>query len=562
MKTHRVLPGALTLLLCMAFALCVIYPLAMMFRESLSFEGHLSLQHYRSLFDLTNPVNLEAVVNSVGVSLLSVVSSGLIGIFLAFVLTQFSFPGCGALSRLAILPIALPPLIGVIAFLLVFGDTGIIPRGLQHLLGTSGPVLAAGGVAGVVLVHAYSFHVFYYLFVSAALSSIDGSQLEAAAGLGSTPWRTFRHIVLPELRPAILAASALTFMSSMASFTAPLLFAGDRHFITLEIYAAKLNGDLDRAAAQSVLLTAVSLMFFLFLALGPLARGLAYRGKGTGRSGVIKIPPGWRHCLIACALLILCVELVPVVTIVALSLAREGSWTTQWIPSAYTLENYTAFVRDPRLFEPVINSVSMALLALAASLLFGVTVAYLLNRSLKRRWASWAGATVTIPYAVPGTVIAVALILAYNVPSLLGFRAVLVGTFWIMPLAYFIREYPMVVRSVTASLERLDNSQMEAAAGLGAGAWRQFRSVALPAILPGVASGGLLVVIGALGEFVASVLLYSYSNRPISVEVFAQLRQFNIGSAAAYSVILMGIILIAVRASRFVAPGDAISASR
>ncbi|HUI63731.1 MAG TPA: ABC transporter permease subunit, partial [Bacteroidota bacterium] len=175
---------------------------------------------------------------------------------------------------------------------------------------------------------------------------------------------------------------------------------------------------------------------------------------------------------------------------------------------------------------------------------------------------TWAGAALSVPYAVPGTVIAIALILAYNIPSVLGMRMVLVGTFWIMPLAYFIREYPMVVRSVTASLERLDGSQMEAAAGLGAGAWRQFRSVALPAVLPGIVAGGLLVVIGALGEFVASLLLYSYSSRPISVEILAQLRQFNIGLASAYSVILMGIILFAVRLARFVSREDAISAPR
>ncbi|HXX62472.1 MAG TPA: iron ABC transporter permease, partial [Bacteroidota bacterium] len=459
-----------------AFALCVVYPLGMMLRESLTLDGHASFQHYRDLFDLSNPVNLEAVVNSVGVSLLSVCSSALVGIFLAFVLTQCTFPGRKILARLAVLPVALPPLVGVIAFLLVFGDTGIIPRGLQHLLGAQGPVFAAGGLGGVVLVHTYSFNVYYYLFVSAALASLDGSQLEASASLGSSPWRSFRRVVLPELRPAILAASVLTFMSSMASFTAPLLFASDRHFITLEIYAAKLNGDLERAAAQSILLTAVSVVFFLLLALGPLSRGLSYRGKGAGRTGVLRISPAWSRLMVAAAVLILLVELLPLVAVVALSLAREGSWTTQWIPSAYTLENYGAFFRDSRLLVPVLNSLLMALLALAGALAFGVTASYVIVRRLKRKWATWAGAALSMPYAVPGTVIAIALILAFNIPSLLGMRAVLVGTFWIMPLAYFIREYPMVVRSVTASLERLEGSLMEAAAGLGAGAWRQFRS--------------------------------------------------------------------------------------
>ncbi|HUI64143.1 MAG TPA: ABC transporter permease subunit, partial [Bacteroidota bacterium] len=380
MNTRKHLLGAVGAALCAAFALGVIYPLGMMLRESLTVDGHASFRHYRDLFDLTNRVNLEAVVNSVGVSLLSVCSSALIGIFLAFVLTQCAFPGRKTLARLAVLPVALPPLVGVIAFLLVFGETGIIPRGLQHLLGTQGPVFAAGGIAGVVLVHTYSFHVYYYLFVSAALASIDSSQLEAAVGLGSSPWRSFRRVVLPELRPAILAGSVLTFMSSMASFTAPLLFAGDRHFITLEIYAAKLNGELERAAAQSILLTGVSVVFFLLLAMGPLARGLSYRGKGAGRSGLLRITPAWSRIMITSAVLVLLLELLPVVAVVALSLAREGSWTTQWIPSSYTLDNYAAFIKDSRLLVPVLNSILMAFLALACALAFGVTASYLIAR--------------------------------------------------------------------------------------------------------------------------------------------------------------------------------------
>lgn len=223
----RSLPAILILfLLAAVFGTCVLYPLGAMVAESLKAGEKYSADNYRFLFDLSNRVNLEAVWNSVYVSAVSVVASGVIGLFLAFVFTQYRFPFRSFLARLAVLPVALPPLVGVIAFLFVFGETGIIPRGLQILLGASGPVLPAGGIAGVILVHVYSFHVYFYLFVSAALGGIDGSQLEAATGLGSGPWRTFRRVVLPELRPGLLAASALTFMSSMASFTAPLLFAG------------------------------------------------------------------------------------------------------------------------------------------------------------------------------------------------------------------------------------------------------------------------------------------------------------------------------------------------
>lgn len=546
-------PRTLTALPAMAlmaavFGLCVLYPAGATLSESLTSGGRFSLENYRNLFDPSNRVNLEAVGNSVWVSIVSVLLGGAAGLFLAFVFTQFRFPLRTVLSRLAVLPVALPPLVGVIAFLFVFGETGIIPRGLQILFGSAGPLLAAGGMGGVILVHVYSFHVYFYLFSSAALGNLDGSQLEAAAGLGSGPWRTFLRVVLPELRPGLLAAAALTFMSSMASFTAPLLFAGGKHFITLQIYASKLNGDVDIAAAQSVFLTGVSLLFYLFLTLGP-ARAPAYARKGAAVQGLVSPGVLARRLMIAAALTILAVELLPVIAILVLSLAQEGSWTTQWIPSAYTTANYTELFTDPARLTPVVNSLSMAFLALAGSLLFGIAGAFLVSGTRHRAAGTWANVALTLPYAVPGTVVALALILAFNRPLLPGLPGVLVGTFWILPLAYFVREYPVVLRSVSASLEGLDASLLEAAAGLGAGPLLSFRAVSLPLLLPGIISGGVLVLIGSLGEFVSSILLYTYDSRPVSVEILAQLRLFNIGAAAAYSVLLMLVIVILLRLS-------------
>ncbi len=535
-------------LLTAIFGICVVYPLGATLAESLHAGGRFTLDHYRFLFDMSNRVNFEAVGNSVYVSVVSVLLSGLFGLFLAFVFTQYRFPLRALLARLAVLPLALPPLVGVIAFLFVFGETGIIPRGLQLLFGSAGPVLPAGGIAGVILVHVYSFHVYFYLFVSAALGTLDGSQLESATGLGSGAWRTFVRVVLPELRPGLLAASALTFMSSMASFTAPLLFAGGKHFITLQIYASKLNGDIDLAAAQSVLLTGVSLAFYFFLTLGP-ARKSGYARKGPAPAGRIITGKKPRRVMIVGAFMLLGVELLPVIAIIVLSLSREGSWTTQWVPSAYTVGNYAAFLDDAALWRPVLNSLEMALLALAASMTFGITAAFLVFRIKNRMLGTWANLALTLPYAVPGTVVAVAFILAFNRPVLPGIPTLLVGTFWILPLAYFVREYPVVIRSVAASLEGMDGSLLEAASGLGAGPIRRFRLVALPALLPGILSGAVLVLIGSLGEFVSSILLYTYDSRPVSVEILAQLRLFNIGAAAAYSVILMVIILALLRLS-------------
>ncbi len=89
------------------------------------------------------------------------------------------------------------------------------------------------------LVHVYAFYVYFFLFVTAALRDLDASLLEASADLGASGWRAFRRVVLPLLRPALVGASLLVFMLSMASFTAPLIFAGTEPFLTVQIYNHK-----------------------------------------------------------------------------------------------------------------------------------------------------------------------------------------------------------------------------------------------------------------------------------------------------------------------------------
>ena len=117
-------------------------------------------------------------------------------------------------------------------------------------------------------------------------------------------------------------------------------------------------------------------------------------------------------------------------------------------------------------------------------------------------------------------------------------RFILVGTFWILPLAYFIRNIPLVAQAAIASFRQYDVTLEEAAHGLGARWGTTMRRVAAPLVLPGLAAGGLLAFVTALGEFVSSILLYTYRSRPISVEILSQLRAFDFGAAAALGVVL------------------------
>ena len=148
-----------------------------------------------------------------------------------------------------------------------------------------------------------------------------------------------------------------------------------------------------------------------------------------------------------------------------------------------------------------------------------------------------------LPFAIPGTVVALNLIVVFNEPSPLSFGSVPVGSLWILPMAYFIRHIPLVVRATVAALERFDHRLSEASSDLGASGMTTFLKVVAPAIAPAVAAGALLTFVTALGEFVSSIMLYVFDNRPISVEILAQLRIYDFGAAAAYSVFLMILIV-------------------
>ncbi len=512
-----------------------------------TFAAGLTVENYARLFSSWSSANVRALFNSVFISVATVLGSGVLGTALAWFFHRFRFPLRGTMMAVAAFPLALPPLVGVLAFLFLYGESGILPRVLQELFRLAEAPFAFEGLAAVWLVHVYTMYVYFYLFALSALGNVDKSLPEASADLGASGFTTFRRIVLPQLRPALAGAALLVFMISMASFTAPLLFAGTESFLTLQIYNYKTNGNLALSAAVSVLLTAICVVFLLAL---EIRRKQRMRGAAKGvaappapiRSGVGRIAAA------AAALPMLAFLLLPVATVLLISFAREGSWTWQIFPTAYTFDNYAALFRDPDVFDPVWNSIRMALLATAGNIVFGVAAAlYIARGNIPGR--GLARLLTALPFAIPGTVIAVNLIVTFNEPTLPALNTILVGGFWILPLAYFIRHIPFVVRSTTAALEQFDDRLAEASADLGARFATTFRRIVLPAIAPGVRAGALLTFVASVGEFVSSIMLYVFDNRPISVEILAQLRLYDFGAAAAYSVFLMLLIGLATAAT-------------
>ncbi|MBK5498646.1 ABC transporter permease [Peribacillus sp. TH14] len=521
----------------------VLYPSLRTFFESLQKDGSITFGNYQDFFVQESKTNLEALWNSVYISILSVLASALIGIPLAIIFNRYDFPGRSFFSTAAILPIVLPSLVGVMAFMFLYGESGLIPNAIKDLFGLDKVPFKIGGVSGILIVHAYTMYVYFYMTVSAAINKIDPSLEEAAYNLGANKFKVFWNVTFPLLTPAIVAASLLVFMISMASFSAPFLLAGGYRVLSLQIYFSKINGDMEIAATQSVILSIVSISFLLFMRWYQNRKDYRMASKGIGAHRSEVKNPLMKWVMVVTGIIGVLILLLPHFTILLLSLVPDGTWTFQTYPTVFNVENYRLLFEDPNIFKPLRNSLLMAVIATLANLVFGVIASYVL---VKRKFIgkSFIDILVMIPWALPATVIGMNLIFAFNEPSVFSFGQILVGTFWILPLAYFVRHIPLVVRSTNAVLEQLDDSIEEAARNLGAKWFYTFRKVILPIIMPGVLSGTLLAFIESVGEFPTSVLLYTISNRPISIEIMNQLRMFNMGQAAAYGMIQITLIVI------------------
>ncbi len=517
------------------FIWLVLYPHLFVLGDSLWIGERLSLDGYRTFF--TSRSELEALWGSLWISGASVLLSAMVGIPLAFFFTRYDFPGRSLLAALAAVPVLLPPLVGVIAFLFLYGESGIVTRSVQAALGLErAPWRMVGGWA-ILLVHTYSMYVYFYLFTAAGLARLDPSAMEAAESLGAGRTRTLLRVTLPMLAPSLVAASLLVFMTSMASFSAPYIFGGGFRVLTTQIFQSKVSGEVTMAMVQTVVLASASLLFLWGLRRFDRGREFAAVGKGVGAVRKPVRSPWARTLVPTVAVAGVFVLLLPHLTLLLVSFVPQGTWTMEVLPSRYSLENYRALLERPQLWTPVANSLQMATLATAGNLVFCFVVAYLLVRG-RFRGKGTMGFLTMLPWALPGTVIAVALATTFSVNQPWFGRFILVGSFWILPLAYFLRNIPLVAQATIASFRQYDPSLEEAAYSLGAGWPTTMRRIAAPLVLPGLAAGGLLAWVTALGEFVSSILLYTYRSRPISIEILSQLRAFDFGAAAALGVVL------------------------
>lgn len=525
------------LLLVIFFVGYILFPIFKTVDTSLlSDTGTLSLKHYSDLFTL--PSSRIPLLHSIILGLLSILVCGTIGTLLAFLIHFFDFPWKRLIDTLLLIPMIMPGLIIVYAFVQLYGESGMVTKAIQLLFHMEKAPFALSGLPGILIVHGYTQYVYFYITVSIAIQHMDQSVIEVARSLGASRSKILFSIILPFLKPALLAACAITFITGAGSFTAPSIIGGNFKVLTTQILLSKANNYMAVAATQVSVLTLLSLLFFMIFRFyeaksrfATSVRGMAFQPVQIDRRSIRLLLRAFAICLILSILL-------PIVAIIVVSLAPSRIWMVHYFPTEFTLENYREIATKIRNIQPFLNSTGMAFLAGIMGLIIALPASFYIVKS-DTRWKWLLEILAMLPWAIPASAIAINLINAFNVRSLFSGNRILVGTALLLPLGYFIKSLPVMVKTLNISFASLNDSYMEASRNLGATNFQTFRKITVPMLLPAILAGFLLMFIRSIGEYTISVFLYTITNKPMSIAMVNAVFEYNIGLAMAYGTLLL-----------------------
>ncbi len=514
----------------------ILFPALRTVEISLFSSGSFSSNHYIHL--LTDASGRQPLIHSIVLGLLSVVICGGMGIVLAFLVHFFDFPGRTIVDKLLLLPMVMPGIIIVFAFVQLYGESGMVTKAVQLLFRFDTAPFVLSGLPGILMIHAYTQYVYFYIVVSIAIRHIDMSAVESARILGATRRRVFFTVILPFLRPAMIAGCAMTFISGAGSFTAPSIIGGGYKVLTTQILLSKANNYMDVAATQVTVLTCISIVFFLLFRYYENRSRYTASAKGSGFVP-IHIKNRWLRSFLTCiGVGIVFTVLLPILTIILVSFVPSSWWMVHYFPRTFSLENYQAIFTSSRKMQPFFNSMVMSLIAAVIGIGVGVPASFIIEK-VKSRVRFLVEFLVMLPWAIPCSAVAINIINGFNQPSVFSFKQILVGTSILLPIGYLLRSLPILVKTLNVSFQNLNDVYIEASRSLGASGYRTWRKVAAPMLFPGILAAFLLVFIRSMGEYTVSVFLYNASNKPMSIAMVNGVFEYEIGIAMAYGSLLV-----------------------
>lgn len=518
--------------------LFVLYPLTRIFYDAFTNEaGWFTLANFQEFF--TDRFYLRSLWNSLVLGVAAVITTSVIGISVAFLIIRYEFPYRNTFGYLTMLPMILPPLVGVLGFVFILGRAGTVNVLLRDWFGIETPINFMYGMQGVLLVETVHLFPLMTLSILDSLSKVDPALEEAAEGMGARGWRRFWDVTLPLTTPGYISGALLVFIWTFADFITPLV-VGVQDLLAVQAYL-NIVQFVDRRIFRmgiviSALLVVLAIVFVLvarhYVAIKDYS-SLAYSKVERRRLGPVK-----RWLAVGFLVALLLVSSIPQVGVVLAAVGR--GWALTPIPVDYTMEFFERVIIDTPKF--VVNSFVYSGLAVLICLVVGVPMAWVMGRTQAPGRGAMDALT-TLILAIPGTAIGIAYIRAFNYP--LPVIDIPLTSMWIiLPLVLAVRRLPYTVRGSYSSLLLVHKSMEEAAENVGATKLRTFRDVTVPLVWKGILVGALFSFIMSIQEASATLFLTLGGWEMIPFGIFTFYIAGSQSQAAA-----LGVILIAVCAA-------------
>ncbi len=551
-KGDRFVIGALVVVIA-SLVLFVAYPLLVILLSAVRDNaGGISLSVFAakffdgniwSLSCLTGPVRCGVAWNTVFVAVLVGGLSTALGLALALIALRTRLPAKWLLRSFSILPIITPPFVIGLALILLFGRAGIVTQFLSLHFGIPRSRWVYG-VAGITFAQVLAFTPIAFLVLVGVLQGVSPSMEEAAQTLRASRWMTFRTVTWPLIRPGLASAFLISFIESMADFANPLVIGGNFNVLATDIFFAVVGAAHDQGRAAVL---AIVLLFFTLAAFLLQRRWIGSKSyvtmAGKGDGGVpAALPVGLRLGCFAITLpwLILTVTVYAIILTGGFvqQIGRDNTPTLEYLLTAFSVtKGVDGWFLSGSAWDSLLTTVGLALVAMPFTAALGLLISYLLDRQRFTGRALFEFLAM-MSFAIPGTVVGVSYILAFNVPPVQ-----MTGTGLIIVISFIFRNMPVAIRAGLANLGQIDRSLDEASLTLGARSFATVRRVILPLMKPAIVTAMIYSFVRAVTAVSAVIFLATGRFNLATVYIVGRADVGEYGIAIVYAAVLIVVMM-------------------
>ena len=524
--------GWTTIVILLLYALFLLYPLSLLLKMAFSDGVHFTLENFAKFF--SRKYYSITLLNSFKVSIAATIASVVVGVVLGYFMSVFKVRGAKLLRMCIVMATMSAPFVGAYAWIMLLGRNGVITNFLSGLFGITMPDIY--GFNGIMLVFVTQLFPLVFLYVQGAMSKMDASLMEASENLGCTGFKRFFTVVLPLISPTVLAGALLVFVRAMSDFGTPMLIGEGYRTFTVILYN-EFVGEVsqNKGFASAIAIIAILITMVVYFSQNFVAKKQAFSMNALHRIEKKQLHGFSNFIVHFITYVVVGISILPQLYVVYTSFLKTSG---QIYVAGYSLQSYQDMFS--RLGRSIQNTIVIPAVSLLIVVFLAVLIAYVAVR--RRNVLSGAVDVISmIPYVIPGTVIGIAMISAFNREPL-----VLTGGMFIMVVALVVRRLPYTIRSSVASLQQIPLYVEEAALSLGSSKPKAFFTVTLPMMSSGVLSGAILSWVTLISELSTAILLYTGKTQTLTVAIYTQIVRGNYGIASAMATVLTVMTLLSL----------------